>query len=115
MSFDRSTFEPKAFRPQRPDGKWSLEGVERVPHRLPELIQGVKDSKPILLLEGENDVDKAMLMGLVATTFVGGTGKCKQEYLEHFRGATGDVARAGLRWKARCSCLVAISGIPRIG
>ena len=47
--FNVVRFEPKAFRPQRPDGKWSLEGVERVPYRLPELLQCVKDSKPILL------------------------------------------------------------------
>jgi putative DNA primase/helicase len=79
-------FKPKDFRPRRPDGKWNLEGVERVPYRLPELMQGVKDSKQILLLEGEKDVDRAMGMGLIATTFYGGAGKWRQEYLEYFRG-----------------------------
>jgi hypothetical protein len=86
-AFDIVRFEPKDFRPQRPDGKWSLEGVERVPYRLPELLQGVKDSKPILLLEGEKDVDSAMDMGLIATTFVGGAGKWRDEYSEYFHGA----------------------------
>jgi hypothetical protein len=86
-AFDIVRFEPKDFRPQRPDGKWSLEGVERVPYRLPELLQGVKDSKPILLLEGEKDVDSAMAMGLIATTFVGGAGKWRDEYSEYFHGA----------------------------
>ena len=52
-AFDVVRFEPKNFRPQRPDGKWSLEGVERVPYSLPELLQGVKDLKLIILLEGE--------------------------------------------------------------
>jgi len=86
-AFDVVRFEPKDFRPQRPDGKWSLEGVERVPYSLPELLQGVTDSKTTLLLEGEKDVDSAMAMGLIATTFVGGAGKWREEYLEYFRGA----------------------------
>jgi len=85
--FDVVRFTPKAFRPQRPDGKWSLAGVERVPYKLPELLQGVKDSKEILFLEGEKDVDRAMAMGFVATTFVGGAGKWRGEYLEYFRDA----------------------------
>ncbi len=85
--YDVVKFKPKAFRPQRPDGKWSLKGVERVPYRLPELLQGVKDSKLILLLEGEKDVDRAMAMGFVATTFFGGTGKWRDEYSEYFGGA----------------------------
>ena len=83
-AFDVVRLEPKTFRPQRPDGKWSLEGVERVPYRLPELLKGVKDSKLILLLEGEKDVDSAMAMGLIATTFVGGAGKWRDEYSEYF-------------------------------
>jgi len=85
-AFDVVRLEPKTFRPQRPDGKWSLKGVERVPYRLPELLQGV-DSKLLLLLEGEKDVDSAMDMGLKATTFVGGAGKWRDEYSEYFRGA----------------------------
>ena len=44
--------EPKDFRPMTPEGELSLDGVERVPYRLPELIKGVKESKQILLLEG---------------------------------------------------------------
>ncbi len=85
-AFDVVRLEPKTFRPQRPDGKWSLKGVERVPYRLPELLQGVKDLKLIILLEGEKDVDSAMAMGLIATTFVGGAGKWRDEYSEYFRG-----------------------------
>ena len=45
------------------------------------------NSKPIFLLEGEKDVDSAMDMGLLATTFVGGAGKWRDEYLEYFHGA----------------------------
>ena len=79
--------EPKDFRPMTPDGRLSLEGVGRVPYRLPELLQGIKDSKPILFLEGEKDADRVAEMGFVASTFVGGTGKWRDEYLEYFRGA----------------------------
>ena len=64
--------EPKDFRPMTPDGKLSLEGVERVPYRLPELLQGIEDTKPILLLEGEKDADRVAEMDFIATTFVGG-------------------------------------------
>jgi len=79
--------DPKDFRPMTPDGFLDHEGVERLPYRLPELLQGVKESKPILLLEGEKDVDSAMAMGLIATTFVGGAGKWRDEYSEYFHGA----------------------------
>ena len=79
--------DPKDFRPMTPDGYLALDGVERLPYRLPELLQGIKESKPILLLEGEKDVDSAMAMGLIATTFVGGAGKWRDEYSEYFRGA----------------------------
>ena len=76
---------PKDFRPVSPEGDLSLNGLERVPYRLPQLIEGVRDSKSILLLEGEKDADCAADMGFVATTFVGGAGKWRQEYLEYFK------------------------------
>ena len=79
--------DPKDFRPLKPDGYLNIEGVERLPYRLPELLQGVKESKQILLLEGEKDVERAMDMGFVATTFYGGAGKWRDEYLEYFRDA----------------------------
>jgi len=79
--------EPKDFRCMNPDGKLILEGVERVPYRLPELLQGIKDSKQVLLLEGEKDADRASEMGFVATTFLGGAGKWRSEYQEYFKDA----------------------------
>jgi hypothetical protein len=80
-------FEPKDFRPQRPDGKYSLEGVERVPYRLPQLLKAVADKKTILLVEGEKDCDNLAKLGLIATTFPGGAGKWRDEYLPWFKGA----------------------------
>ena len=61
--------------------------MERVPYKLPEVLQGIKDSKPILLLEGEKDADRAAEMGFVATTFLGGAGKWRSEYQEYFKDA----------------------------
>ena len=44
LAFSVIRFKPKDFRPQRPDGKWTLEGVARVPYRLPQILAGKKDS-----------------------------------------------------------------------
>ena len=84
-AFDVVRFEPKNFRPQRPDGKWSLEGVERVPYRLPQMLEAIQVGKGIVLVEGEKDVEAATNIGLVATTFVGGAGKRCDEYLKWFQ------------------------------
>ena len=67
-TFDVVRFEPKAFRPQRLDGKWTLDGVQRVPYLLPELLEGIKEGREIFILEGEKDCDNAEKFGLVATT-----------------------------------------------
>ena len=80
-------FNPKDFRPRRPDGKWSLEGVTRVPYRLPQMLAAIKEGRDIMVLEGEKDCDNATKIGLVATTFVGGTGKWLKEYSKWFQDA----------------------------
>jgi len=84
-AFDVVRFEPKKFRPQRPDGKWTLEGIERVPYRLPQLLEGIKEGREIFILEGEKDCDNAEKFGLVATTFSGGAGKWREEYSKWFQ------------------------------
>ena len=80
-------FKPKDFRPQRPDGKWTFEGVTRFPYRLPQMLAGIKDGKGILILEGEKDCDNAEKFGLIATTFAGGAGKWREEYSKWFQDA----------------------------
>ena len=80
-------FKPKDFRPRKPDGKWTLDGVTRVPYRLPQMSAGIKEGRDIILLEGEKDCDNAEMIGLVATTFVGGAGKRCDEYLKWFQEA----------------------------
>ena len=102
-AFDVVRLEPKTFRPQRPDGKWTLEGVGRVPYRLPQLLEGIKEGRDIFILEGEKDCDNAEKFGLVATTFSGGAGKWHKEYSKWFQGAkviclpdNDDVGRKGM-------------------
>nr|MCS5641268.1 DUF5906 domain-containing protein [Candidatus Neomarinimicrobiota bacterium] len=80
-------FDPKGFRPRRPDGKWTLEGVTRVPYRLPQLLDGIKEGREIIIVEGEKDCDNAEKFGLVATTFAGGAGKWREEYSKWFQDA----------------------------
>jgi hypothetical protein len=68
-------YEPKEFRPWHLDeqGDWALGlgKVRRVPYRLPELRKASSDV-PVLLLEGEKDVDRAYVEGFTATTTQGG-------------------------------------------
>ena len=49
-------FKPKAFLPRRPDGRFTLEGVTRVPYRLPQMLAGIKEGRGIIILEGEKIV-----------------------------------------------------------
>ena len=84
---DMVRFDPKGFRPRRPDGKWTLEGVTRVPYRLPQFLAGIKEGREIIIVEGEKDCDNAEKFGLVATTFAGGTGKWREEYSKWLQDA----------------------------
>ena len=100
-------FEPKDFRPQRADGKWTLEEVDKVPYRLPQILAAIEEGKDILILEGEKDCDNAAKLGLVATTFVGGAGKWCEQYSKLFQGAkvvclpdNDDVGRKGMSFIA---------------
>jgi len=82
-------YEPKTFRQRRPDGAggwaWNMEGVRRVPYRLPELLAAEHET-PIFIVEGEKDANNLMRAGLVATCNVGGAGKWREEYNPFFAG-----------------------------
>jgi AAA domain len=80
-------FAPKDFRQQNADGTWKLNGVRRVPYRLPELLDGVKGGHRIYVTEGEKDADAVVRAGGVATCNPNGAGKWRPDYDEHFRGA----------------------------
>lgn len=86
--------ERKEFSQRRPNGKggfiWNMEGVKRVPYKLPELIKGVEAGETIFIPEGEKDCDNLAALGLTATTNAEGAGKWnkwKDSYVKHFSGA----------------------------
>ncbi len=75
-------YPDKQFRQRRPEGAvwvWNLNGVRRVLYRLPELIAGNK-AEPILICEGEKDVESLIALDCPATTGPGGAGKWSAEF-----------------------------------
>jgi putative DNA primase/helicase len=74
-------YEPKSFRYRQPDGKggwiWNLEGVRRVPYRLPELLAS---KETVFIPGGEKDVDRLWEAGLIATTNLCGEGNWLDEF-----------------------------------
>lgn len=99
-------YQPKGFQQMRwQDGAWvwGLEGARRVPYRLPELVRRHPDAT-VYVTEGEKDADTLAALGHVATTFLGGAGKWRDEYLEFFQDArvvlaadNDDAGREGAR------------------
>src|SRR5262245_60405898 len=81
----------KQFQQRRPlavgDWAWQLGDVRRVLYRLPELIEAVANEHPVLICEGEKDVDNLRKLNVVATTSPGGAGKWRPEYCEQLKGA----------------------------
>ena len=67
-------FEPKDFRQRRPNGNggwtWNLDGVTRVPYRLPDLIK--YNFGTVFVTEGEKDADRLAEYDLCATTVASG-------------------------------------------
>ncbi|MCS3751352.1 hypothetical protein GGQ19_002547 [Salinibacter ruber] len=94
-------FVPKKFRQRRPNPKggwiWSLKGVGRVLYLLPEMLEAIGEGHPILIVEGEKDVETALRMRseldassgrfFSATTAPGGAGKWRSSFSRFFKGA----------------------------
>jgi putative DNA primase/helicase len=82
-------FEPKGFSQRRPEGAggwvYKLNGVRRVPYRLPELL-AADPAELVFIVEGEKDADRLASLGFVATTNAGGAGKWRGEFGEFLRG-----------------------------
>ena len=78
--------DPKTFRQRQPDGNggwiWNLDGVRRVPYRLPDLLK--YPSATVFICEGEKDADRVASLDLCATTVA--SGKWTDEIVEHFAG-----------------------------
>jgi AAA domain/Homeodomain-like domain len=92
LLFEVVRYEPKNFRQRRAGTTagtwiWNLDGVRRVPYRLPELISAVRDRRTILLCEGEKDADNARALGFAASTALGGANKWQDSYNEFFASA----------------------------
>lgn len=81
--------DPKDFRQRRPDRAggwiWNLNGTRRVLYRLPELMAADR-AEPVLIVEGEKDVDRLRSLGFVATCNPEGAGKWRPEFHEALRG-----------------------------
>ena len=90
-------FPDKQFRQSRPDGKggwiWNLDGITRVPYRLPELLR----ADVVMITEGEKDADTLAGLHLekypafegrkvAATTNSGGAGKWNPADGEYLKG-----------------------------
>lgn len=79
-------FYPKSFSQRRPDGNngwiWNLNDINPVLYHLPELI---RSTNPVLIVEGEKDVENLMKWGLTATTSPMGTGKWKVSYNKYLK------------------------------
>ena len=79
-------YEPKTFKQCRlVDGQrvWNMEGVERLPYRLPELLASPAS---VWIVEGEKDVETLRAIGQVATCNPGGAGKWLPAFSEYLKG-----------------------------
>ena len=125
-------YEPKSFSQCRPDGNggwiWNMQGVERIPYRLPELLAAVKAGERVYIAEGEKDVGALAGLGLCATCNSGGAGKWQDSFSEHLRGADvviipdndepglrhGQAVAASLQGKARSVRVIELKARPGV-
>lgn len=87
LLFEVVRFEPKSFAQRRPDEQggwvWGLDGVRRVPYRLPQLLG---TAGPVYVTEGEKDADRLAELGLTATCNPCGAGNWRPEFNPYFAG-----------------------------
>ena len=80
LAFNVVRMSDKSFSQRHPNpdqpGLWirNMDGVERVPYHLPELI-AADPATTVFIAAGEKDVDNLIALGAVATTNPGGEGK----------------------------------------
>lgn len=83
----------KQFPQRHPDPakrsgwSWNLNGIRRVPYRLPKIIAAIAAGQPVYVVEGEKDVHAIENAGGAATTSPGGAGKWRADYDPWFAGA----------------------------
>jgi hypothetical protein len=102
--FQSVRFFPKGFSQRHSNGNggwdWKLDGVRRVPYRLPELI--ASDGK-VFIPGGEKDVETLAKHGLTATTNAAGEGNWRKEFNQFFKGR--DVVILEDNDEKGCKCL----------
>ena len=86
VRFQVVRFEPKNFAQCRIDERgarlWNMDGVERLPYRLPEVLAA--DTTEVWIVEGEKDVETLrQIKGTVATCNPGGAGKWLPAFSQH--------------------------------
>lgn len=80
--------DSKSFSQTHWDGNsWERKGFAPIPYRLPELIDGVRGGREIVVVEGEKDVERAARAGLVATCNAMGAGNWTDEHARWLHGA----------------------------
>lgn len=83
----------KTFRLRQPDAnarggwKYNRKGARLVLYRLPQVLEAIREGKPIYIVEGEKDADNLAKLGLTATTNAMGAGKWLEVYGESLAGA----------------------------
>jgi len=105
-SYQVLRYSDKSFPIRQPDGhggwKWTAEGIERVPYRLPQVIQAVITGIPVFITEGEKDVHTVERLGYVATCGPGGSNGWRTEFGGFFDAADillcGDNDDAGRKY-----------------
>lgn len=96
-------YEPKTFRQRHSNGKggwtYSMEGVERVLYRLPEVLK----SQQVAIAEGEKDAETLVGLGYCGTCHVGGAKAWLDAYAESLSGKDlllfSDNDDPGQEWK----------------
>ena len=80
-----------------------MEGVERLPYRLPELLASPAS---VWIVEGEKDVETLRAIGQVATCNPGGAGKWLPAFSEYLKGKhvyfAADNDELGQKHGAKC-------------
>lgn len=75
-----------------PGGKhlWRLDTTRRVPYRLPQVLEAIREGRTVHIAEGEKDVHTLLAVideGEEATCNSGGAGKWLPEFADYFAGA----------------------------
>lgn len=126
--FDVIRYEPKDFRQRAANGAWTVKGIPKVLYRLPKLAKA-PEGAIVYLVEGEKDVKRLEMAGLLATTNAGGAGKWSDDYAVSLKGKQvvivpdndkagrdhADTVRASLDRHGIACGVLSLSGLPEKG